>query len=139
MSRRNARKNAFLLLFSMDFHPAEEQEEVKELFYEDAERPATAEEKTFAEERIAGVETHLDQIDTLINRYAKRWDINRMNKVDLTILRLAVYELLYDLETPIGVSINEAVELAKEFSSDEAPSFINGILGKIAQNERKEA
>ena len=73
-------------------------------------------------------------IDELINANAKGWKTTRMNKVDLSILRLAVYEMKWDDEVPVGVAINEAVELAKMFSSDEAPSFINGVLGKIARS-----
>ena len=60
-----------------------------------------------------------------------------MNKVDLTILRLAVYELKWDEEIPVGVAINEAVELAKKFSGDEGPAFVNGVLGKVASQEQK--
>ena len=62
---------------------------------------------------------------------------SRMNKVDLTILRLAVYELKWDDEIPVGVAINEAVELAKRFGGDESPSFVNGVLGKVAEQEQK--
>ena len=74
----------------------------------------------------------MEEIDAMIEQSAKGWDLSRMNKVDLAILRLAVYEMKYG-ETPVGVAINEAVELAKKFSSDEAPAFVNGVLGKAAK------
>ena len=77
------------------------------------------------------------QIDGILNENAKGWKTSRMNKVDLTILRLAVYELKWDDEIPVGVAINEAVELAKRFGGDESPSFVNGVLGKVAEQEQK--
>ena len=75
---------------------------------------------------------HLDEIDTLINTHATGWKTSRMNKVDLTILRLAVYEMKWDDDVPVSVAINEAVELAKQFGGEESPSFVNGVLAKIA-------
>ena len=80
--------------------------------------------------RVAGV-------DGILNENAEGWKTFRMNKVDLTILRLAVYELKWDDEIPVGVAINEAVELAKRFGGDESPSFVNGVLGKVAEQEQK--
>ena len=132
MSRRSARKNAFFLLFQMDFSEAAEFEQVKEIFFAEKEEPVEEADKTFILSEVEGVHEHMAEIDGLIEQSAKGWDLSRMNKVDLAILRLAVYEMKYG-ETPIGVAINEAVELAKKFSSDEAPAFINGVLGKAAQ------
>ncbi len=137
MSRRSARKNAFFLLFQMDFNQEEEYEEVKSIFFAEQEEPLAEEDKSFILEMTEGVQEKKTQIDDKINRYAKGWDTERMSKVDLAILRLAVYEICY-AGTPVGVAINEAVELAKTFSSDEAPAFINGILGKAAQAKEKE-
>ena len=132
MSRRSARKNAFFLLFQMDFSEAAEFEQVKEIFFAEKEEPVEEADKAFILSEVEGVHEHMAEIDGLIEQSAKGWDLSRMNKVDLAILRLAVYEMKYG-ETPIGVAINEAVELAKKFSSDEAPAFINGVLGKAAQ------
>ena len=111
MSRRGARRNAFYLLFQMDFSEAEEFEQVKELFFAEKEEPVEEEDKEFILSEVEGVHAHMAEIDEMI-------------------LRPAVYEMKYG-ETPIGVAINEAVELAKRFSSDEAPAFINGVLGKV--------
>ena len=72
------------------------------------------------------------EIDAMINENATGWKTTRMNKVDLSILRLAVYEMKFDDDVPVKVAINEAVELAKRFSGDEGPAFINGVLGKLA-------
>ena len=132
MSRRSARKNAFFLLFQMDFNEAAEFEQVKELFFSEKEEPVEEGDKAFILSEVEGTREHMSEIDALIEQSAKGCDPERMNKVDLAILRLAVYEMKWG-ETPVGVAINEAVELAKKFSSDEAPAFINGVLGKAAQ------
>ena len=132
MSRRSARKNAFFLLFQMDFNEAAEFEQVKELFFAEKEEPVEEGDKAFILSEVEGTREHMAEIDALIEQSAKGWDPERMNKVDLAILRLAIYEMKWG-ETPVGVAINEAVELAKKFSSDEAPAFINGVLGKAAQ------
>lgn len=132
MSRRSARKNAFFLLFQMDFNKAEEYEQVKEIFFAEKEDPMEEEDKQFIISKVEGTRNQLEEIDQIIGECAKGWHTDRMSKVDLAILRLAVYELRFSGDTPVGVAINEAVELAKKFSSDEAPGFVNGILGKVA-------
>ena len=132
MSRRSARKNAFFLLFQMDFNETAEFDQVKEIFFAEKETPVEESDKAFILSEVEGVHEHMAEIDSLIEQSAKGWDLSRMNKVDLAILRLAVYEMKYG-ETPVGVAINEAVELAKKFSSDEAPAFVNGVLGKASK------
>ena len=132
MSRRSARKNAFFLLFQMDFNEAAEFEQVQEIFFAEKDEPVEEGDKTFILSEVEGTRAHIEEIDEIIGQSAKGWDLSRMNKVDLAILRLAVYEMKFG-DTPVGVAINEAVELAKKFSSDEAPAFINGVLGKAAQ------
>ena len=132
MSRRSARKNAFFLLFQMDFNETAEFDQVKEIFFAEKETPVEESDKAFILSEVEGVHEHMEEIDAIIESSAKGWDLSRMNKVELAILRLAVYEMKYG-ETPVGVAINEAVELAKKFSSDEAPAFVNGVLGKAAK------
>ncbi len=85
----------------------------------------------FAEELIAGVNEHLQEIDELIAKYATNWSIDRIAKVDLAILRMAVFELCHRDDIPPIVSINEAIDLAKSFSSAESKRFINGILDSV--------
>ncbi|MFI3175375.1 MAG: transcription antitermination factor NusB [Bacillota bacterium] len=131
MSRRTARKNAFYLLFQMEFANSEEYTEVKEIFFEAQEIEIEAELKSFMMQLVDGVCEHKMEIDEIIDSYAKGWKVDRLSKVDLAILRLAVFELRFFPETPQGVAINEAVELAKKFSGDDAPSFVNGVLGQI--------
>ena len=77
----------------------------------------------------------MEEIDRLLNDISKGWKTSRMNKVDLTILRLAVYEMKWDDNVPEGVAINEAVELAKKFGGSSSSSFVNGVLGKVAKQE----
>lgn len=132
MSRRSARKNAFFLLFQMDFSEAAEYEQVKEVFFAEKEEPVEEDDKAFILSEVEGVHENMEKIDEMIAASAKGWDPERMNKVDLAILRLAIFEMKF-AETPVGIAINEAVELAKKFSSDEAPAFINGVLGKAAK------
>ena len=84
------------------------------------------------------IRSKLDEIDALLNETSNGWKTKRMSRVDLTALRLAVYELKYDKDVPTGVAINEAVELAKRFGGETSGSFVNGILGKIANSESEE-
>ena len=129
MRRRDVRRNAFTLLFQLGF--IDNEEEAKRIFFEEAEMELTQSEKDFILKTVMGVRENTEKIDEFINSVAKKWDTKRMANVDLAILRLAVYELKFDTETPTSVVINEAVELAKEYSSDGSPAFVNGILGKL--------
>lgn len=131
MSRINARRNAFSLLFQYDFTDTDETDEIKKIFFKENE--IEDEDKKYILETVDGTMKNLAEIDGIIGECAKGWTTERMSKVDLAILRLAVYEMNFSEEAPKSVAINEAVELAKKYSSDEAPSFINGILGKISQ------
>ena len=79
---------------------------------------------------------HLEEIDEILNDYSRGWKTTRMNRVDLTALRLAVYEMKMDEDVPVGVAINEAVELAKLFGGEDSGSFVNGVLGKIASGKK---
>lgn len=85
----------------------------------------------YSKELVESFNSNKESIDSLINKYAKNWTINRMAKVDLAILRLAICEILYMSEIPTKVSINEAIELAKLYCDDKSPKFINGILGSV--------
>lgn len=82
---------------------------------------------------IQGIRTNNDAIDTLINETAPEWPLDKISKVDLVILRIAIYELLYNKQIPSKVAIDEAIELAKEFGNDTSSKFINGVLGNVAE------
>ena len=93
-------------------------------------------DKTFLENLVAGVTERQQALDEIIGSYAQGWALNRLARVDLTILRMAVYQILYMPEVPVGAAINEAVELAKAYGEDKSAGFINGILGKVAREVR---
>ena len=120
------------MLFSIGFDAADADEQI-ELYLEQVEE-ASEEERGYMRKKVKDIAAHEEEIDAMINEHTTGWKTGRMNKVDLSVLRLAVYEMKWDDEVPVGVAINEAVELTKMFSSDEAPSFINGVLGKIARS-----
>ena len=113
-----------------------EEEELK-LYFENMERLAEN-DQTYMEEKVGNVLAKETEIDEILNGISKGWKTTRMSRVDLTILRLAVYEILFDADVPTGVAINEAVELGKQFGGDDSAAFINGILGKVADKAAKE-
>ena len=131
MSRRELREQIFKLLFRVEFNSMEEMPEQERLFFEE-EDTAKEEDAAYVSEKYNKITEKLTKIDALLNEKAEGWDTTRMSKVDLTILRLAVYEIMYDESVPTGVAINEAVELAKKFGQDASSGFVNGILAKFA-------
>ena len=136
MNRREIRERIFKLLFRVEFYKAEEMEEQKELFFEDAEdfpEKATKKDKQEVMEKYDAIVDRLPEIDAMIDEKAVGWSSRRMGKVDLAIIRLAVYEICYDEQIPTGVAINEAVELAKNYGQDGSAAFVNGVLAKFAK------
>ena len=131
MSRHKLREQVFKLLFRIEFNDSVEMGEQKELFFITSDVETTEEESRYIEEKYQAVVDKLDKIDELISSNAKGWSIDRMSKVDLTILRLGVYEMIFDDTIPEDVALNEAIELAKEFGQDQSYSFINGVLAKL--------
>ena len=131
MKRSELREHIFKVLFGLEFNPQEEMAQQLSLYFYQVE-DAEDKDRAYIQNKAAAVAEHLDEIDTLINTHATGWKTSRMNKVDLTILRLAVYEMKWDDDVPVSVAINEAVELAKQFGGEESPSFVNGVLAKIA-------
>lgn len=132
MSRRELRERIFKLLFRVEFNQREEMPEQTELFFEEEENRTDAADMGYITHKFNGILEKLEEIDAALNHKVEGWNTQRMGKVDLTILRLAVYEILFDEEIPTGVAINEAVELAKKFGQDSSPSFVNGVLAKFA-------
>lgn len=135
MRRREQREHIFKLLFMTHFNSQEEMPEQLSLYFEGIEEIEilSEEDKTYMEEKYRNILKHMEAIDEKLNEYSKGWKTTRMNRVDLNALRLAVYELEYDEDVPVGVAINEAVELAKRFGGEDSGSFVNGILGKIVR------
>ena len=132
MSRREMREQIFKLLFRVEFNQREEMPEQEQFFFEDEENTAALKDCDQIRDKVNRIVEKLDEIDEKLNMTAEGWQTKRMGKVDLTILRLAVYEIKYDEDIPTGVAINEAVELAKKFGQDSSPALVNGGLAKFA-------
>ena len=130
-SRRKARKRALDVLYEADLRDLPPSR-VLAGYRERIEKPRPA-HMDYAERLVEGVATNLDRIDELISSYAEGWTIERMPVVDRNLARIAVYELLFEPEIDDPVAITEAVELARQMSTDDSPRFLNGILGRIAE------
>ncbi len=146
MTRRELREHCFKMLFGADFYPREEAENQLEQYFLVPEAEDTTpegaeiivhqvdmdeESSRYLKERVNAVINLIPELDERINQVAEGWKTRRMGRVELSILRLAVYEMKYDPDIPEKVAINEAVELAKRFGGKDAPAFINGILAKL--------
>lgn len=135
MGRHELREQVFLLLFAAEFHDVDEMPRQARLFMENTDEVITQQESEIIETKAAKVLEKLSQIDALINANTEGWDTTRIAKIELTVLRLAVYEMRYDEEIQVGVAINEAVEIAKKYGQEKSGKFVNAILGKIAKLE----
>ena len=148
MSRKTARRHAFHLIYQIPFHTAGGASSLAELkaYYYDfvshdskevdgfasLKRP-TGRDADYVERAVWGVFEKQAEIDGVIEQFLKGWTIERINKVDLALLRLSIYEMLSIDDVPLGVAVNEAVDLAKEYGSDDSPSFVNGVLGGVSR------
>lgn len=130
MGRRELREHIFKLLFRIEFNEKEDMAEQEKLFIDD-ENIEDEQDEQYILKKYEDIASRLSTIDEMINKEAKGWDTSRMGKVDLTLIRLAIYEIKYDDEIPTGVAINEAVELAKKFGQDNSSGFVNGVLAKF--------
>ncbi|MEE1072612.1 MAG: transcription antitermination factor NusB [Cellulosilyticum sp.] len=133
MTRRNAREFVMQMLYEGNFHEEAERERIiydRINDMEQEEKKANRAVIQFMESLYFGVFEHLQEIDEIIEKYAANWSFSRIAKVDLSILRLAIYELKYT-DVPRKVAVNEAVEIAKTYSTEKSPKFINGILGSV--------
>ena len=133
MNRTELREQVFKLLFRVEFNSMEDMSEQEELFTTTSDEEFSTKDADYVREKYEKIAEKLPEIDKEINDKTTGWNTSRIAKVDLTILRLAVYEIKYDDSVPTGVAINEAVELAKQFGQDGSPAFVNGVLAKFAQ------
>jgi transcription antitermination protein NusB len=133
--RREGREAAVQLLYLLETSGRfQEIEEELVIYFDELNPEISPGAREFSERLCRGIVEHLVEVDSRIEGAALHWRTERMDRVDLSILRLAVYELLHAEDIPKAVVINEAIELAKEFGSDESSSFINGVLGRIARD-----
>lgn len=129
MNRKAEREQAFILIFEKSFR----NDTIDEIL-EDALNAENYEKSEFSENCFKGVYDNLQEIDEIIEEHLTGWTINRISKVALSILRLAIYEIKYVDSVPVGASINEAVELCKKYATTEDSSYVNGVLGSVARS-----
>ena len=138
MTGRSAiREHVFALLFESLFNEDDRLGEQTEYYFEGLDKPVDDESMEYIRERFFQVKEKLPEIDALIEEKSTGWKIKRIGKVELSIMRLAVYEMLWDESVPEGVAINEAVELAKKYGQDHAGSFVNGVLAKFTEKKKE--
>lgn len=135
MKRTELREATFLLLFRCDYYNEKELEEQVEFFFS-GEDAFSDSEKEYITKKVKAVFEKKDEIDEAIDATAVGWKTKRMSRVDLTLLRLAYFEAKYDDTVPVSTAINEAVELAKNYGTDNSKSFVNGILAKLLNNPK---
>ena len=133
MTRREAREQAFILVFEQEVR-----EESIDHILPDGVEARDLVPSPFAEQEALGVEEHREEIDGTIEKHIRGWSIRRLSKVALALLRLAVYEMLWEKSIPYSVSINEAVELAKAYGGKDDATYVNGVLASVAKSLPKE-
>ena len=131
MGRRELREQIFLLLFRVEFNTPEDMPEQIRMFFEDDETYFSEKDEEYITEKYGKIIEKKSELDSLLDEKAEGWDVKRMGKIELAVLRLALYEIKYDEDVPASVAINEAVELAKKFGQDNSGSFVNAILAKF--------
>ena len=134
MGRRGLRENIFKLLFMSEFHQPEELEDQVCVYLEELES-LEEQDSDYMQKKYASIREHISEIDSMLNEISRGWKTSRMSRVDLNILRLAVYEIYHDEDVPEKVAANEAVEIAKKYGGEESASFINGLLGKVIRTK----
>ena len=132
MTRRELREHVFRMLFRKEFFLSEEEVfDGQTAMYLEELDPLEPNDERYMKEKVKAIYECVPQLDERLNEVAKGWKTGRMSKVDLTVLRLALYEMLYEESVPEKVAINEAVEIARKYGGDDSPSFVNGILAKL--------
>jgi N utilization substance protein B len=130
MSRREIREHLFRMLFRRDFYAETELNEQIDFYFESLEEPKE-EDKQYLKIRFHLILDKIAEIDKTLEEISSGWKLNRMGKVDLTVMRIAIFEILFDDSIPNKVAVNEAVEIAKKFGGDSSGSFVNGVLAKL--------
>lgn len=139
MTRKRIRENLYIMLFQINFHSKEDVLEQADIYLEGLEdADATKKAKAELKDRLQAVLEQIGKIDKIIEEKSKGWELSRLPKADLSVMRLAVFEILFDENVPNGVAINEAVELAKKYGGDKSYGFVNGVLASIAKDTQKD-
>ncbi len=135
MGRHEQREQLFKLLFRVEFNSPDEMPEQVKLFFQDDEIQYTEVAMESIQSKFAGIQEKLSEIDGMLNEKAEGWNVTRMGKVELTVLRIAVYEMLFDEDIPDTVAINEAIEIAKKYGQAASGSFVNAVLAKFVKKQ----
>ena len=135
MSRKQSREFAMRLLYQMELRGDDDRGEQLELAFEESEITYTSKDRAYIEDVVRGVFANLGELDGAVAENARGWKLARIARIDLSILRLCIYEIKYREDIPYNISINEAVELAKKYGAEESGSFINGILSNIVPSD----
>ena len=130
MSRKQSREFAMQMLYQMELRDGDDHDEQLTIAFEESERVYAPKDREYIEDIVKGVFSNLTELDAIVENNAKGWKLSRIAKTDLSILRLSIYEIKHRDDIPYNISINEAVELAKKYGTEESGSFINGILSK---------
>lgn len=125
MTRRQARDHLFRMLFRKEFHKGDELDKQVDFYLE------SMEDTNELKGRFNNIVEKLPEIDAILTEISAGWKLNRMGKVDLTVMRIAIFEIKFDEEIPNAVAINEAVEIAKKYGEESSGSFVNGVLAKM--------
>ena len=136
MTRSLMREHIFKILFRVEFHDTHELDE-QIRFYMDDVSPISDKQMKYITEKATTIAALIPELVEKINAVSEGWPVNRLGKAELTIMRLAVYEMQYDEEIPENVAINEPIELAKRYGDTNAPSFINGVLAKLTTKKEQ--
>lgn len=132
MTRAGMREHIFKILFRAEFYsPQEMAQQIN--YYLEGVSGITEKELNYITDKVLKIVDKIQVLDDMINEVSLGWPTTRLGKSELTIMRLAVYEMKFDDDIPVNVAINEAVELAKKYGADSAPSFVNGVLAKLAK------
>ncbi len=135
MKRSSLREQIFKILFRVEFNNVDEMPMQEEMFFSSGDLEATDADREYITNKVNRILEKLPEIDAALSERMKGWTLERIGRVELAILRLGVYEIVYDDEIPAGVAISEAVELAKKFGADNAGAFVNGVLAKFVPGE----
>lgn len=135
MKRSIQREQIFKILFRVEFNNVEEMPRQEEMYFSSGDMEFTEKDKAYISDKVNLILEHLSEIDRLLAGKMRGWTLERLGRVELAVLRLGVYEILWDDEVPEGVAIAEAVELAKKFGSENSGVFVNGVLAGFAKKD----
>ncbi len=135
MKRSIQREQIFKILFRVEFNNVEEMPRQEEMYFSSGDMEFTEKDKAYISDKVNLILEHLSEIDRLLAGKMRGWTLERLGRVELAVLRLGVYEILWDDEVPEGVAIAEAVELAKKFGSENSGVFVNGVLAGFVKKD----